>query len=96
MKQEIREQEIIEQYQRWQECAVLDKDLKKELMEMAGKEEKIRDAFYKNLLQFTFNMLINLSVKNSTSIATVMYGYGLFSYFQCHKRGVVVTIQMID
>ena len=32
MKQEIREQEIIEQYQRWQECAVLDKDLKKELM----------------------------------------------------------------
>ena len=49
MKQGIREQEIMEQYQRWVECAVLDKDLKKELMEMAGKEEKIRDAFYKNL-----------------------------------------------
>ena len=42
MKQEIREQEIIEQYQRWQECAVLDKDLKtlKEVLDSTIIKEK--------------------------------------------------------
>lgn len=93
MKQEIREQEIIEQYQRWQECAVLDKDLKKELMEMEGKEEKIRDAFYKNLTFGTGGLRGILGVgTNRMNIYTVAKAsQGLADYLiQNYERPSVV------
>lgn len=94
MKQEIREQEIIEQYQRWQECAVLDKDLKKELMEMEGKEEKIRDAFYKNLTFGTGGLRGILGVgTNRMNIYTVAKAsQGLADYLiqNCERPSVVI------
>ena len=40
---------INETYKLWKEKAVGDPDLIKELIEIAGKEEHISDAFYKNL-----------------------------------------------
>ncbi|MBR1740801.1 MAG: phospho-sugar mutase, partial [Lachnospiraceae bacterium] len=42
-------EEIKKQYEEWVEKAVLDEDLKKELLEIEEDEAKIEDAFYRNL-----------------------------------------------
>ena len=43
------ENHILEQYQLWLKRAVLDTDVRNELNGMAGNEEKIEEAFYRNL-----------------------------------------------
>lgn len=42
-------QKILAEYERWRKEAVLDTDIQNELQEMQGNEEKIEDAFYRDL-----------------------------------------------
>ena len=42
-------EQIVKQYELWKKYAVMDADLMAELDAMAQDEEKIEDAFYRNL-----------------------------------------------
>lgn len=88
------EQEIIEQYQLWMKRAVLDNDLKKELIEMADEEEKIRDAFYKNLTFGTGGLrgILGAGTDRMNIYTVAKASQGLADYLMKHFESPSVVI----
>ena len=82
----MEKKKIIEQYQLWIEKAKEDEDVVKELKEISGNEEKIEDAFYRNLAFGTGGLrgVIGAGTNRMNIYTVAKASQGLADYIKKH------------